>query len=228
MNILIFSDGHGDQTKLEALTEEFKKADIVFFGGDAAKFGKISTGLPFIKTLASLHDEVFAVTGNCDEPSFIDVLEEYNMNVEKTLSYYNGLVMAGSGGGSKFTRLTPNERTDEELVSDLALVTKAATEEKTFWDNLILIMHNPPKNTKTDRTSAGMHVGSPLLREFIETYKPLLVVTGHIHEAASIDYIGESCVVNPGALADGFYATAELEGGGKNPFKIKSIELKSL
>jgi hypothetical protein len=71
-------------------------------------------------------------------------------------------------------------------------------------------------------------VGSPLIREFIEKWKPLLVLSGHIHESAAVDAIGPTRMVNPGSLAEGKYALAEISGGGKVPFEVSSLELKTL
>ncbi len=271
MKVLIISDGHGAVDKLDALADVAKASDIVLFGGDFAAVGHPETGLPFLKRLAALHDRVFAVTGNCDEPLFRETVEEYDLSIEASLSYFSGLMLAGSGGGSKFTGTTPNERTDEELVSDLRLAalaaggvsweddpdddaegddvemddgagraatrTAVATAPKTAlagevleepWNNLIIIAHNPPKDTKLDAVAGGVHVGSPLIRAFIDSKKPLLVVSGHIHESAAIDSLGPTTLVNPGSLADGHYAVAEITGGASKPFTVSSIELKKL
>jgi Icc-related predicted phosphoesterase len=35
-------------------------------------------------------------------------------------------------------------------------------------------------------------------------------------------------MVNPGSLAEGKYALAEISGGGKVPFEVVSLELKTL
>lgn len=231
MKVLIISDGHGDISKLDQIAPIAEKVDLVLFGGDFAEFGNVKTGLPYLEHLAAIHDRVFAVTGNCDEPDFLETLEKFDVSVQGALSYYNGLVFSGSGGALKFTGATPNERTDEELAYDLRLVTKSIPEDFSEsgdrWENLIIIAHHPPLNTSLDRVSSGVHVGSPLIREFIETWKPLLVVSGHIHESMAIDTLGPTTMVNPGSLADGSYAIAEITGGKKAPFSV-NVELKIL
>ena len=236
MRILIISDGHGAMQFIDPIKTVAADFDVVLYGGDFAAFKKPETGRPFLERFAAIHDHIFAVTGNCDEPEFREDLEEYDMSIENSLSYFNGLMLAGSGGGSKFTGTTPNERTDEELAQDLHLAAESCdatsqTEGKTdqsAWNNLVIITHNPPKDTKLDTITNGMHVGSPLIREFIEKYKPLLAVSGHIHESAAIDTIGATTLVNPGALAEGKYAIAEIQGGVNSPFVVSSIELKKL
>jgi Icc-related predicted phosphoesterase len=254
-----------------------READAVLYAGDFAALGRPETAQPYLERLANLNDRTFAVSGNCDEPDFREILEEYDISVEGSLSYFSGLVLTGSGGGSKFTGKTPNERDDEELAADLRLAAGSAgdddyadyrdddeTDEEESeddgassaeapragtqtaavatpaavrapaaiqeepWNNLVVIMHNPPKDTACDQVAPGVHVGSPLLRQFIDTWKPLLVVCGHIHESFAIERLGPTVLVNPGSLAEGRYAVAEITGGGKVPFAVSSIELKTL
>jgi hypothetical protein len=55
-------------------------------------------------------------------------------------------------------------------------------------------------------------VGSRAVRRFIEQYQPLLCLTGHIHEAAGMDRIGRTVIVNPGPIARGGFVRAEITG----------------
>ncbi len=214
MKFLILSDMHGDTAKVEELAEKFAQADSVIFGGDFTKFGAPDSGKPALETLIKKHESIFAVIGNCDDPEMLDDIEKADISVEKGMVFHDGLVFAGSGGGSKFSGDTPFEREDEELVSDYAILESSAKEladENGHWNNLVLIMHNPPKDTKCDLIPAGIHVGSAGLRKFIEDRQPLFVVTGHIHESAGIDKVGETVVMNPGALFEGKYGWIEAE-----------------
>lgn len=207
MKFLVLSDIHGSIENLNKLDSQFKEADGVIFAGDFSKFGEPETGLPAMETLCKKHDTIFSVIGNCDDPVLLTESEARDINVEKSLVQHEGLFFAGSGGGSKFTGTTLFERTEEELLSDLQIITEQGDAE---WDNLVLIIHNPPKDTECDKISAGVHVGSQGFREFIEKYKPLAVVTGHIHESVAMDKIGETTVINPGALLEGKYGWLEV------------------
>ncbi len=224
MKFLVISDLHGNLDVLDKMQDIFKEADAVLFAGDFAKFGEPATGLPALEKLCSMHDSIYSVIGNCDEPAFLSELDSRDISVERTLTSLDGLSLAGSGGGSKFTGTTPFERTDEELLSDFGMITSQGEGE---WNNLIAIMHNPPKDTNCDMILGGIHVGSPLLRKFIEDYKPLAVVTGHIHESVGIDKIGNTTVVNPGPLAEGHYAWLTL-GKTEGRQEVKQLDLKTL
>ena len=224
MKFLVISDLHGNLEVLDKMNEVFKQADGVIFAGDFAKFGNEETGLPALEKLCSRHDTIFSVIGNCDNPSFIEEIEKRDISVEKQLVMYEGLAFAGSGGGSKFTGTTPNEKSEEELMADFKIITEQGEQE---WNNLIAVSHNPPNNTDCDKISGGIHVGSELFTQFIEQYKPLAVVTGHIHESAGICKVGVTTVINPGPLLEEKYAWLEVvkEKGGWN---VVSAELKSL
>jgi hypothetical protein len=230
MKFLVLSDIHGNVANIDALDGEFSSCDAVIFGGDFAAFGKSETGKPVLEKLLEKHGTIFSVIGNCDEPSFLDEIESADISVERTLAFHEGLAFAGAGGGTRFSGDTPNERDEEDILSDFSLVDSSAescADENGKWNSLVLVMHNPPKDTDCDMIPGGIHVGSALLRSFIEKYEPVLVVTGHIHESAGISRVGSSTVVNPGSLAEGKYALVELDNAG-GTWSVKSAELKSL
>ena len=186
MKFLIISDLHGNIEILDKLDKEFEAADAVLFAGDFARFGKIETAKPALEALCKKHEVIFSVIGNCDSPDFINEIEAKDISIQNSISSWNGLTLAGCGGGTKFKGDTPNERTEEEIIADLHLISDMGNQ---IWNNLVLIMHNPPKNTACDCVGNDIHVGSEVLRSFIETYSPSLVVTGHIHEGIAIDKI---------------------------------------
>ena len=226
VKLLVISDGHGNTDVLEKLAPIAAGVDAVLYAGDFAAFGKPETAAPFLEGLARLHDNVFAVLGNCDEPAFIEELEKRDICAQGQLVFFGGLAIAGSGGGTKFTGVTPYERAEEELVSDLSIVKRNA-EESGHLQNLVLIAHSPPHGTTLDKVESGAHVGSVGIRQFIEDFQPVLAVAGHIHESRAVDQIGDSALVNPGALAEGFYAIAEVAEGEEGK-KAASIELCAL
>lgn len=228
MKILVVSDAHGETGAFDKLALRVPSPDFTVFAGDFAAIGRPETGKGVLERLSFHYDRLFAVTGNADEPDFRETLEEYDVCVEGSLICYGGLMLAGSGGSSVFMRDTPNEREDEDLVSDLRLAAEASPGVGEPWDNLVVIAHNPPKDAKVDLIGSGAHVGSPLIRDFVEAHKPLLLVSGHIHEAFGVDSIGPTTVVNPGSIAEGRYALVELEGGKGNPYRVVSVSLETL
>ena len=229
MKILVLSDLHANNENVGKLDEQFAKADAVIFAGDFAECFKPETGKEALNTLCTKHDTIFAVLGNCDEPEFIEELEDQDICVEKTLVFHEGLAIAGSGGGTYFTGKTANEREEEEILSDFNIVKTSVeqTGDNSLWKNLILISHNPPKDTKCDAVNAELHAGSQLFADFIKENQPLAVVCGHIHEGKAVDKIGDTVVINPGPLLEGNYAWLELEKSGDS-WKFVNTELCKL
>lgn len=226
MKFLVISDIHGNVEAIEKLVGEAALADAVLFGGDFARFGAPETGKPALEALTKLHDVIYAVRGNCDEPAFISDLDAADVSVEGALTFNGGLAFCGTGGGTKFSGDTPFEREESEILADLAIV-DSQNAEGDGAQPLVVIMHNPPKDTACDMIPNGAHVGSAALRAFIEQKKPLLVVTGHIHESAGICTVGETTVINPGALLEGKYGWVEAEERD-GAWSVTKAELRTL
>lgn len=232
MYLLILSDIHGDFSKAEKLNDEFKKADIVLFAGDFSKLFKTETGIPILKELMEKNENLFSVLGNCDAPEMLKELEKKDVSVQGDLIFKDGLFFAGAGGALKFTGDTANERDEDDLMSDLQIVRDRFAEYQDSetsgkWNNLVLIVHQPPKDTKLDKITAGIHVGSAALTEFIKEYQPLLLVSGHIHESAAIDTLGNTVMINPGSFAEGKYAVAQIQKEN-GEWKVASSSLKQV
>lgn len=226
MKFLVIADVHGNAEVLDRLDEEFTSCDAVLFGGDFADVIQKKSGEPVLNKLCKKHDEIYAVLGNHDEPDFIERLEDCGINAERLLSYTGGVAIVGSGGATEFTHDTPNERAEDDIISDFTILDSAA--ESDAWENLIIISHNPPKDTTCDAVNESLHAGSAQFRALIERIKPLAVVTGHIHEGASIDRIGGTTVINSGSIGNqGTYALLEVgEKDGK--MHVLNAELKKL
>ncbi|MCR4736182.1 MAG: metallophosphoesterase [Treponema sp.] len=230
MKLLVLSDLHAANDNLDKLDAEFEKADAVLFGGDFAECFKPETGKEALEKLCSKHETIFAVLGNCDNEDFMEELENQDVCVEKTLVFHEGLAIAGSGGGTYFTGKTEFERSEEEILSDFDIVLNSVeqTGDQSLWKNLILISHNPPKDTKCDAVNESLHAGSAQFTDFIKAHQPLAVICGHIHEGCGIDKIGESLIINPGALLEGNYAWLELSKDSEGFYKVDNAELKKL
>lgn len=223
MRFLVLSDIHGEVEKLDKLDGEFSKADGVLFLGDFARFKEPETGLPVFNKLLEKHEHIFAVLGNCDEPEFLEKLENADISVQGGVIFSDGLAFAGSGGALKFTGTTPNERDDEDLIKDLALLQN----QEENLDNLILITHQPAFDSGMDKITAGISTGSKLFREFIEKKEPLVALSGHIHESFFVGKIGKTTVMNPGALAENRYGILEIVKKD-GAFEVTKAELMTL
>lgn len=224
MIFLVISDIHGDIEKLKKLEPICKDVDGILFAGDFSDINKEEQAIDVLKTLCKMHDTIFAVRGNCDYPSLEKDFISSDISCERQLVMHEGLAFVGSHGCLTFTKTTPNERSLEDLQSDFNIITDQGIQE---WNNLIAIMHNPPQNTDCDLISSGIHVGSSLSTDFIKNYKPLAVITGHIHESTAICKIQNTTIINPGALCEGNYALLTV-CKKNNQWTIENAELKEI
>lgn len=230
MKLLVISDLHAHNEILDKMDDLFKEADAVVFGGDFAECFKPETGREALDKLCEKHDTIFAVLGNCDNEDFLEDLEDQDVCVENTLVFHEGLAFAGSGGGTKFTGKTEFERTEEEVMSDFNIVLNSVeqTGDKSLWNSLILVSHNPPVGKGIDSFDGEHHAGSQKFTDFINENQPLAVVCGHIHEGVGIEKFGETVVINPGSLGEkGTYAWLNVEKTGDS-WKVLSAEMGQL
>ena len=183
MKFLVISDLHAKNDILDKMDAQFKEADAVLFAGDFAECFKPETGADALHNLCLKHDTIFSVLGNCDSPDFVEILEEKDVSVQKSLVFHDGLAFAGSGGATIFTGKTEFEREEDDILSDFDIVLNACNEsgDKSLWNKVILISHNPPKNTICDAVNPELHVGSQKFADFIFDKKSSFAQVTHHH-----------------------------------------------
>jgi uncharacterized protein len=206
--LLALSDIHAKTASLKSIAGDLASADAVLVSGDITHFGGREAMLSILGEIKNYSSQLLAVAGNCDRPDAVAALAESGFGIEGIVANVNGTSVAGIGGSLPSPGGTPNEFGEADYKRLLEQEPFASLEPGTF----ILVSHQPPFGTKVDKAWIGSHVGSREIRKFIETKKPALCITGHIHEARGVDEIGETRIVNPGAFKSGNYAVIEMEG----------------
>ncbi len=224
MDVLALSDIHGNWRALkEVLGKE--PCDLVLIAGDLSDYsGSADKVIEVISNFVEdSNAEAFAVLGNMDSPQLLKNLPDvkgFKALHGDVITYSNYLVVGFSGGlRSPFhTSFELGENDFRALVNSVLKNLGRVNPPQP----LILLTHTPPYNTKVDLTYSGLHVGSEVLRDFIESNKPRLTVCGHIHEGRGTDVVGDSLVLNPGPLFKGYYATVKL--GEAINYELKSLK----
>lgn len=214
MKILIIADTHGYS---EDISEFFRKIDasgfdLILCPGDFTDMFNQPPGFSqhniadiILQKLVSFGIPLLCVPGNHDPYDILEAFEEYDVNIHGKVRRLGGEVFMGWGGA-----LTPFhlafEPSEEETAEALEKMGKGV------GSHFILVLHNPPKDTKLDMAATGEHVGSPAIREFIEKAKPKLVITAHIHESSGEDKMGESLLFYPGPFYTGRYGVVTING----------------
>jgi Icc-related predicted phosphoesterase len=210
MELLALSDIHGAGRMLAKIMDLSSQIDLILIAGDITDFGSEHELDALLSLLERFAGRIAAVPGNCDRQGARERLVERGISADGRLFETQGLLIAGSGGSVMRTGLTPYERHDGELASSLDLALSAVDGRAAAGSPLVVLTHNPPRCSGADNRH-GRAVGSPALREILDSLEAPLWVCGHIHESRSIELVGKTLVVNPGALIDGHYALISLE-----------------
>lgn len=152
------------------------------------------------------------VPGNDDAHWMDQQLENapfFNLEL-RAFKHGNDLHFAGMGGSNPTPWDTPREYAESEIALRLDRLV-----ERSSGDGMIAVIHVPPHASGLDSAPAlksdlsyEMIMGNPVLkpvgstavRAFIERVQPLLVLSGHVHEARGSTRIGRTLCVNPGSL----------------------------
>jgi Icc-related predicted phosphoesterase len=209
MKIVSFGDVHMATRNLDRMSEVLRDTDCILISGDLTNFGGPEDAAKVISAAREACGNVLALPGNLDQREVIPWLEN-----EGIALHGRGLVMEGVGvfgcGGSNITPFnTPTELSEDEIYETL----RRGYEEVRDRRPLLMVCHTPPFDTKCDRIMSGKPVGSTAARRFIEEVQPEVCISGHIHESAGVDRIGNTSVLNAGPFKGGGYIVVRSEAG---------------
>jgi Icc-related predicted phosphoesterase len=207
MKITVIGDIHGRLLLTSEMDKALTDADLLFLNGDITDFGTpedLNSVLDELKDHTSAR--ILSVPGNCDTPDVLLETERAGINTHRSGEVVDGLGIFAVGGSNVTPFNTPIEFSEDDISDILA----DAYERVKDCKSVILFSHFPPKDTTTDQITSGAHVGSEILREFIQSHPNIkLVVCGHIHEGFGEDKVGDIPVVNHGMGADGHFVTID-------------------
>lgn len=212
-----FGDIHEQVVNVRSIPELPGAAGAIV-SGDLTNRGRKASAEKILAQIRRINPVIHAQIGNMDFQEVHDYLEEQGMNIHaRGLDLGSGVGLMGVGCSTPTPFGTPGEVSDEQIAAWL----ERAHEQVRDLPHLLLVAHNPPFGTATDRIG-GVSVGSRAVRAFIENVQPEVCLTGHIHEARAMDAIGQTTIVNPGQLAGGGYALIRLTDAGLTA-ELKSI-----
>ena len=171
MKILAFTDIHSSRNHIETIKKKSKKynPDILVCSGDLTYFG---LKLNFVlKLLNSIKKPIILIHGNHDDEDELKILCSKYPNLiylHKRIYDFENYRFIGYGGLG-FSRTTKN--------LEKFILSKRAKGKKH-----ILVVHQPPYGTKLDSIPFLGHVGNKSITKMIKSIKPILLLSGHIHE----------------------------------------------
>jgi Icc-related predicted phosphoesterase len=226
MRILIIGDIHGDLTFLASVVYACsnEELDLIILTGDFAdvpppqylhsstRDGSISPERMYQAQLTSLFNlltilnlPIVYIPGNHDLPIDAEMNNDLCHNVDflagKTPFYFNNeIAIIGVGESTNTPFRGPYEWTDDNKLFKLLHYHL----DNLNIDTWFLVSHCPPKWCRTIDVGyyKKQHLGSEQVRKLLALYKPKIVITGHVHEAAGVDIVDKSLVINSGSLTD--------------------------
>jgi len=173
MKILAFSDTHLSAPAIERIAKKSQEADILICAGDVSWFG---VGLKNILTfLDKLGKPIYIIPGNHEEPP--EALEKFCKKLTHVHYVHKKVVRIddfvfffwGCGGFS------PVNKEMEKAVPAFKKTLKKG-------DKVVFVTHGPPYETGLDYLDWAGHVGCRSARKFLLDVKPILHISGHLHE----------------------------------------------
>ncbi|MBN1645737.1 metallophosphoesterase family protein [Candidatus Woesearchaeota archaeon] len=186
MQILAFTDNHGDKNAYAKIKEKAVKADIILCGGDFTIFEH--EWQDHARLINSLGKLVLLIHGNHESETLCQKMANDFQNIHflhNRVFKIKNLMFFGWGGGG-FSDYYPDFE-------------KAVREKQKHFDKeFVLLTHAPPYNTNIDLVGR-QHVGSKSFSKFIAKHQPRLALSGHLHENfKKVDKIGNTIIMNPG------------------------------
>jgi uncharacterized protein len=141
-----------------------------------------------------------------DSPAIDARLAELGVSLDGRGSILDDVGIFGVSAAPKSPLRTPYELDDNEIQRRI----EAGFDDVKDCRRQVFCPHAPPIGTACDRLANGEHVGSTVIRTFIEREQPDVVLCGHIHESRGTDTIGAAQIINPGPASAGHYALVEV------------------
>ncbi|MBD3246994.1 hypothetical protein GF378_00030 [Candidatus Pacearchaeota archaeon] len=197
--ILAAGDIHGNSGLSKKLAEKAKKenVDLVILAGDITSFDQETENL--IRPFKKLKKPVLLLHGNHESFSTVDFLSEVYSPEAKNLHGYSFLTkdkvgVFGAGGADfgfspSFTPMSEKDFFKTLKKAYKGLKSKGARKK-------IMVTHMHPFKSKAE--FSGFE-GSKGIRKAIKTFKPDIMLSGHIHEAEGMkEKIGKTQIYHIG------------------------------
>jgi Icc-related predicted phosphoesterase len=207
MKIAYLVDVHDRFDAVARAMDAIGEVDLLIIGGDITTGGTPDTAAAAIERWRALAPRLLALAGNMDSPSIDARLADLGVALDGRGHIFGDVGVFGVSAAPRSPLHTPYELGDEELERR----TDAGAADVAGCRVRIFCPHAPPQGTACDQLSDGRHVGSVVIRAFVDREQPDLVLCGHIHESRAVDRVGRTPIVNPGPVAAGHYAVVTVD-----------------
>lgn len=201
MKFLVITDLHENASAVEWINRLADENNVraILFLGDVTDLGTCEDGR---KILTQFKKETYFIPGNCDPRDISEKNSDIIKDVHGKAFEIDGIKFAAMGGSNPTIFDTPCEYPEEVLKSKLASISSKG---------MILMTHAPSYGI-LDHIPNGMSVGSKAIREIVSEFKPIVALSGHIHEDVGMQTVEGTLFINPGPARDGHAVLLETDG----------------
>ena len=201
MKFLVITDLHQNESAIEWINSLAEKYDVraILFLGDVTDMGTCEDGRRILKRLKR---ETYFIPGNCDPESISRDNADIIKDVHGKAFEIDGIRFAALGGSNPTIFNTPCELQEDEIEKRLEAISS---------EGMILMTHAPSYGI-LDHIPNGMSVGSKAIREIVRKYRPIVALSGHIHEDIGMTEVDGTLFINPGPAKDGHAVLLETDG----------------
>lgn len=202
MKYMVITDLHQNTSALGWINKLVRERnpDAVLFLGDITDMG---TAQDAAEIVSSIDAKVLCLPGNCDPRDLPDAVSAVATDMHGKSATVGNDYIAGLGGSNITIFGTPFELTEEEIAAALEPISRKG---------MILMTHAPAYGI-LDHIPNGTSVGSPAIAEIVKEFRPVVALSGHIHEDIGAVRRDGTLFVNPGPARDGYCAFVTVEGG---------------
>lgn len=181
---------HGSASAFKIIKEKAENADLIICAGDFSVWGNAQESI--LRQFNALKKPFILIPGNHESDaelkSFCKEFKNIHYAHKRLLKIGDFLVIGYGCAG-----FNEREKDFEDFVEEIK-------EELEKHNKIIFVTHAPPYGTLLDRIDSG-HRGCKSFSKFIEKYKPLLYVCGHLHENAGKKQLyKDTLILNPGRV----------------------------
>ena len=201
MKFLVITDLHQNEPAVDWINDLAIKNDVraILFLGDVTDMGTCEDGR---KILTKFKKETYFIPGNCDPKDISEKNSDIIKDVHGKAFEIDGIRFAAFGGSNPTIFNTPCEY-DEDVIT---------TKLEAISSNGMILMTHAPSYGILDHIPNGMSVGSKAILGIVKKYRPIVALSGHIHEDVGMQTIDGTLFINPGPARDGHAVLLETDG----------------
>jgi Icc-related predicted phosphoesterase len=205
MKFLVLTDLHQKASAIERLNGLAEKYNVraILYLGDITDFGSCEDAVDMLKRFKS---EIYFIAGNADPPETPQYVKKLVHNVDGESFEIDGIRFAALGGSNPTPGSTPNELSEEEIMRRLTPICSKG----------MVLMTHAPSYGHMDTIPSGLHVGSKSIRAIVDEYRPIVAMSGHVHEAFGSENCNGTLFFNPGPAREGRAALLTIDNGKAN------------